>query len=286
MKMNGRTHRGNHPAAISVAEFRAVQAQLAGRPQTHERATEIFFPYRGLVTCGQCGATVTPERKKNRHGSRYIYYRCARKERPHRYCPQPAIEERVLESQLQAFLEKLALPNTVLKFAMDKLAELEKESDVATEEAVNRIEQEIARLQRKDDRLKELCLDDRISPDEFTAEREQLANERYGMEEQLAKLRQNGATFEPFSGQLFSLNKDMSLFDEAIGEEKREITKTACSNLTLMDGKLLVIAKKPYSYFQNVESIPTLLAVWDDIRTNLIHETAYASSVVDARLRS
>ena len=72
----GVTHKGSHPAMISLSEFNQVQRLLAeqsGRTHFQRHA----FAYSGMIRCGQCGRTLTPEVQTGRHGrGSWVYYRC------------------------------------------------------------------------------------------------------------------------------------------------------------------------------------------------------------------
>jgi len=55
--------KGKHKAIISPGDFQRVRYILNGRtlPTTKER--KYNFPYRGIIHCGECGCTVTPDHK-------------------------------------------------------------------------------------------------------------------------------------------------------------------------------------------------------------------------------
>lgn len=66
---NGQLYRGVHEPIVTKAQFDRVQEKLARKSQSYG---EEVFAYRGLLTCHECGCSITAELKK----SRYIYYRC------------------------------------------------------------------------------------------------------------------------------------------------------------------------------------------------------------------
>lgn len=68
---------GKHEAMIAMADFEQAQRLLSRTDRA--RPKEHAFAYSGLMKCGSCGSTVTVENKKNRFGSRYVYYHCTHK---------------------------------------------------------------------------------------------------------------------------------------------------------------------------------------------------------------
>jgi len=62
--------KGNHEPLISKGLFDQVQAQLSRLNKPKGRKHE--FAFRGLLTCGYCGCSMTADI----HKGKYIYYRC------------------------------------------------------------------------------------------------------------------------------------------------------------------------------------------------------------------
>jgi len=53
---------GKHPAMVTPTEFEKVQVIL-GNKSRDTRIRSYYFPYRGLITCGECSGHVTTEHK-------------------------------------------------------------------------------------------------------------------------------------------------------------------------------------------------------------------------------
>lgn len=82
----GISYPGAHPPLISRAEFRQLQARLAGgggpKPKLHA------FAYTGLIRCARCGSAITASRVKE-----HVYYHCT--DRLH-ICSKAGVREEVL----------------------------------------------------------------------------------------------------------------------------------------------------------------------------------------------
>jgi hypothetical protein len=87
----GKVYAGKHKAMVSLQEFARVQ-KLLGRDDRSRPQTSLDFSFRGCLTCGECGASVTAERKVNRYGRQYTYYHCTHNKRG-TLCRQPSVQE-------------------------------------------------------------------------------------------------------------------------------------------------------------------------------------------------
>ena len=82
------------------------------RPSRHE------FPYTGIVCCGKCGAGVTAETQKGRHGrGHYVYYHCGRMSG----CTKRSIREEALEQEIDRLLSKLTITKEMGELVRDTL---------------------------------------------------------------------------------------------------------------------------------------------------------------------
>ena len=97
---------GNHTPMVSKAEFEIVQRVISRKTQT--RPKRHFFPFTGLMKCGECGAAITAEKKVNRYGYHYTYYRCT-KRKVGISCSQKSLEAKQVEQQVLAFFSRLKL---------------------------------------------------------------------------------------------------------------------------------------------------------------------------------
>lgn len=94
--------------AITPEEYDAIQVVLGKK--TKPRPKKHFLPYTGLMVCGECGCSITAEKKKvhkNGNVHRYIYYRCTKKKGA---CSQLATRVEDLENQFIDLLGSLKVP--------------------------------------------------------------------------------------------------------------------------------------------------------------------------------
>lgn len=67
--------RGTHPALVSLEDWHAAQALMAGKEQGAHVQQREEFPLRGILWCAECGRLVTACWVRG-HGGRYGYYQC------------------------------------------------------------------------------------------------------------------------------------------------------------------------------------------------------------------
>jgi predicted ArsR family transcriptional regulator len=68
----------------------------------------LSFAFRGIFNCGECGRSITAEKKIKKSGRTYTYYRCTKKNVT---CQQKYLEEQPLVEQLNELFQKVALNN-------------------------------------------------------------------------------------------------------------------------------------------------------------------------------
>lgn len=75
----GREVQGLHPAMISIEQFRAIQAILAGRKHSFAKPPRFkpFWPLRRFLTCGHCGRPLTASAPTGGSGKKHPAYHCS-----------------------------------------------------------------------------------------------------------------------------------------------------------------------------------------------------------------
>ncbi len=242
----GEAYPGAHEPMVTKVEYDRAQEILGHvdprRPHKHR------FTYTGLLRCGACERMITAEAHTNRHGSRYIYYRCTRKKVGYEKCPSPYVEERDVERQALAFMRRLRVSDKFVAWAFHYLDTwaMEEKGTVAAKQAT--LDRDLAAVEREIARLTRLTLQDRLTDDEYVTERVRLLAERERLRTALAAP-EASAWLEPCK-EVFSLvNQAETRFAAGDADEKRYLLATLGSNPRLQDGQLLIEAQKPFAPF-------------------------------------
>lgn len=262
----GQVYPGKHEAIISLAEFDRVRELLAQpdrpRPQTYT------FVFTGMLRCGGCQRMLTAEHKRNRYGSRYIYYHCSKRHLGLR-CPEPSIEASVLEGQIIAFLRSLSLPVGIEEWIDEAM--VGDAVALAEERRARRrsLELAMADTTAQLSKLTDLRIRDLLTDDDFVARRRALQEEEMRLTE---RYKAEGSTrdqslIEPARAAISLCNQAAEWFEVADTATKRLILKTAGSNPTLRGKKLSIEAVKPFGVLADFATCPSLLAAIDEDRT-------------------
>ncbi len=263
LEREGQTYPGKHPPMITLDEFERVRALMNRDGKPRQTRT---FAYTGMIRCGECGFAVTGEEKVNRFGSRYTYYHCSKRRLDVR-CSQRYLALNDLEDQIRNFLTEIMLPNRFHQWAVERLERAMRGRKQEHEVQKGSLVRERETVARELDNLTKLRIRDLLTDSEYVKQREELERKRIGAAQQLERLRNDDARFEPAQA-LIALNKTLvSRFDES-GIEKRRLILTAVgSNLALTDRKLNIDARKPFRRWSSGADFSDLRAFVKDVRT-------------------
>jgi len=251
-EFKGELFRGKHEPMVTPEEFDRVQV-LLGRKDRPRRQIHSFA-FTGMIRCGQCGAMITAEEKfklikKTGLKKRYVYYHCTH--RKDRSCRQGSIEEKELKSQVDGFLQKITLPEEYLNWIFKYVDQVKETENSKTEAATKSASKEIQRI---DVRLKNL-LTLRISPEntaggllsdeEFLKEKNRLVQEKSRLESSLNAKADTAQNLSELTRSTFHFSAYARIwFAKSDPERQRAILAAVGSNHTIMDGKLLIQAKR------------------------------------------
>ena len=125
---------GKHPKAISEEEFDLIQKYMGHKDRP--RPQKYFYPYTGMMKCGECGCSIIVDQQvkvqKNGNIHDYHYYRCTKSKGN---CSQKYLEVKELENQLKALIETVKIPDSFHEWALDEL-NLDNEREIEDREEI------------------------------------------------------------------------------------------------------------------------------------------------------
>lgn len=261
---NGSLHKGSHKPLVSVSDFDALQAKFGEAPITRPQTSS--FAFQGVFRCGNCGKTITAERKTNRHGSQYTYYHCTRVHTTPR-CNQPSVEEKSLSAQVQSFLATVTLPQTTREVL---LAEMDKQNArTETDEKRHTLARyaKVTALEKQVSKLTHMHVSELIEEEEFIAERNKLRLDLAKAREKLRNQTETICTFEPLQLLTKASGRAIDLFEQASELKRRDLLKILCSNPLLKDKEAILRAAKPFRELAKLGDFATLRASGEHVRT-------------------
>lgn len=264
IQWRGKLSVGKHPPVVTLDEYDRVQARLhrrdAPRPKRHT------FAFIGLMRCGSCGLQITAEQKVKPSGRTYTYYHCTKRGVGER-CPERYVAETALADQIVEFLETLAIPPLLERWALEELAAQRAERikfAAATEEALQRAHQE-ATTQLAE--LTGLRIRRLLTDEEFLRERQRLEGEVLRITKRADNHAEDDRWFEPAQAAISMRNQAVEWFRAGDDAERRLIFETTGSNPTLVGGKLSVQAAKPFVAGPDFDELLRLCRSVEDVGT-------------------
>lgn len=240
---SGELHQGAHESMITWSEFERVAQWL--RRGNKPSPSKHFFPFTGLIRCGECGLSVTAENRVNRYGYKYTYYRCTKKRMDHR-CGQRYISASHLENAFVTFLGMHTISEGLHKWAIKHVRNTEKDDGAfPLEQRRTNLKLALAESGRALSKLTALHLRDMISEDEFMDERKKLQEQRIRTEDELRNLAAPTSWLEPGEALVWFCSTAVSCFLTGDAATKRRLIQSVGSNLVLTDRILNIEARKP-----------------------------------------
>ena len=235
-RWNGELIKGIHEPIISFDLYEQVQQLLR---QGHKpKALTRFFAFKGLLTCGYCGCSITAEQKKGK----YVYYRCTGFKGK---CGQSYFREEVIDGMFSEIVRSIQMPAEVVSWITETLKSSHEEEKKASMTEVSKLQRRLKKLQAQIDLAYEDRLNGVISPEYWKSMNERLVREQEGITAELSRLQSlNRINLERSSEILELAQAAYSLYVRQNLQEKRKLLDTVLSNCLLKDGTLYPTYRK------------------------------------------
>ncbi len=243
----GKRYKGVHEPMISKAEFDLAQDILDGRVKQLKKRGG--FAFRGLVRCGECGASITSEHRtkhqKNGNIHNYTYYHCTK--RINRDCSQPAVRNDEIDQQILGVLDQISIPLPFHQWAIKQLRAENEHDDTASLNSKNAIQEKVVTAIRKLDTLLSLRVNEEITAEEYAAKRSALLKEKESLESSLNA--SSSPNWIDAAEKAFNFAESAKKrFQEGDWQVKQSITAELSSNLLLQDRKLDITVEQKFSF--------------------------------------
>jgi site-specific DNA recombinase len=231
-----------HSYATFIAEslYEAAEAVRSGYKVKPAIYAGLPYPYRGLISCADCGCRVTFEKKK----AKYVYGHCTQTKGKH---GASYVNEVDLTSVFAKTFESISMSEDDYTEVSEALKQSSADDVRESKEKLGRIQAEITKYDQRIERVYEDYIDDKIPEDLYNRKFEEFK----AAKQVLVKRREK---FELVSKDIFSsvshlleLSRDApKLFEKGNLERKRQLIKMVHSNLELSGKELRWKLKKPY----------------------------------------
>ena len=237
----GKIYPGTHEPLIDEDLFRKVNDLLTGKAKRKGKAKRSF-PYTGLMVCGNCGLSITAEKKKGK----YVYYHCTNYRRS---CNKKSIKEEKVEIKYAELLNGMHMDGERLEWLKEGL-KLSLEEEVSyREEIITGLTKELKTLRERIDKAYIDKIDGKISEDFWQRNNDQWDSQRIDLLKAI-ELNENANKNYINSGVtlLEAAQRAYDNFLERNAEEKRDLLNFMLSNSVLTGQNLVSTLKEPFSY--------------------------------------
>jgi hypothetical protein len=233
---NGETYEGCFPAIVSRATFEKVQEVLKNRAKPRHSKKRHYFPFTGLLTCGECGAAITAQWAHG-NGGTYRYYRCTKRLGS---CSQRYLREDLLVEQLKDKISKVALCEDWKEKMLAKVEMWEKENIQSSQSFAQNLEKEIKETEQKLDKLVNAFLDGSIEKETYLAKKDELIKTKTDLNKRKADFGRKGNNWiEPLKEWILSAHHAEKLASSNDFDEIKSFAEKIGTNRRLLDRKLI-----------------------------------------------
>jgi site-specific DNA recombinase len=225
----------------------AENVRLGFNKQPYKLISKIGVLYQGLIRCGHCGCSYTPERKLKKSGRQYVYYRCTGFKGK---CESKWLREEELTEQIAEYFEKIRIPD----YVAEKISNMLKSSHTGKKEFYEDVSKELKeqfeKLEKRIEKAYEDKLDGTITNEFYRKKEQEYRREQSNITLKLNNLQKADVQYYITANYLLEVaRRAPEIFKSSKPEVKRQLIKLVLSNPVVNDGTLCATIRKPFSYF-------------------------------------
>lgn len=247
-------YKHNYPPIVSRSLFMKVQEVLGSRKKNpFKTQTRREYIFRGLLKCGYCGCSITPELQKGN-----VYLSCTNAKGT---CKREYVnEKKFLDIIKQDVFQKIALNDDQISQIVEDLKKSHQHEAKYTERKrteLNRVQEE---SQSQLDRLLDLLLAKSITPDVYDKKEKELRAKQHDTSLQLEDLVKADTSYHITAKTVLSLaQRAEQIFERSEVPEKRRLLNFILQNPTVKGKNVAFTLRSPFDTIVKVSSRPSLL---------------------------
>ncbi len=254
---SGSLHKGNHNAMITPEEFEKVQRIISGKfgGRYEDYGKREPLPLARVPKCGECGATITGDRKvkqyKNGTSQEFCYYRC--KKNKGIKCAQLYLPAGELENQVREYIDNLELDPRFIDWIKAVLRRRNKEEFEFDRKQREMLTKKLQELSKRKEVVYGMKIDGLYSEAEYKQKVAEVLKEEADIKEQLNSDRLSYWA-QVIDDTLSFATQVMELFNSKDPYVKRLVLQILGSDLKLKDKKLYIEAKTAFLFLRNKQN--------------------------------
>jgi len=236
IRYNGEFYEGKHEPIITKKLFDQVQEVMKRKSKPQKADKMKFFLYRGIFKCGECGYSITADKKIKPSGKEYIYYYCTKKN-PHHKCTQNIFtREEKISSQIKKEIQKVSLPDDCADWMLKEIEKERKAKAQSSSFFAQKIKQEISKIDEKLEKLMNAYLESVLNIKEYQEAKNKLINQKQVLKDKLNAFEQKSDNRFELAARFVKASKQAKIIASKENPEGiRDFLKKIGSNFQLQN---------------------------------------------------
>ncbi|MCX6728565.1 MAG: recombinase family protein [Candidatus Saccharibacteria bacterium] len=256
MTVKGIEYRHKYEPLISKELFDKVQEVKNGFNKKKFKYAGLPYPYRGLIKCGACGCSITPEKSKG-----HTYYHCTQYHGKHNAL---YIREEDLTKQLMQAFANIQPTQEQYEQVMGLLKASHGDKMKYREQNLTSLQAELNKADKRTEKLYESYLDGDIDKDYYKKKNQELKSQKENVQNKIDSLDKASDDFYVTVENIMRISRDApKLFESSKLEQKRELINLVLQNLELHNGQLRWEYKKPFDSMASCNKTSNWLGLVD-----------------------
>lgn len=243
MRTNGKTYPHKYERLITRHLFE--QCQTVRKSWNKKPFAYASKPYmlRGLVRCGKCGCSLSPETAKGK----YTYYSCTNAKKDICSTKVYVKEEALLEPIYEVFKTFEKIPQEKIDWLVSELKKAVESKNLYHKNVIDSLQQEYNDTQRRIDNALDLLIDRSITQSDYDKKLIQLKDKQYDLGIQLEEHTKADESYYITVATMFSIAKGAKeLFESSEVPEKRAILNYILQNYTVNEKTPCITMRSPF----------------------------------------
>ncbi|MBU3965623.1 recombinase family protein [Patescibacteria group bacterium] len=211
IRYNGEFYNGKHEPIITKKLFDEVQEVMKRKSKPQKADKMKFFLYRGFFHCGECGFTITADRKIKKSGKQYVYYYCTKKN-PNHICSQNIFtREEKISSQIKKEIQKVSLLDDCADWMLSELEKEQKGKAQSSRFFAQKIKEEISKLDEKLEKLMNAFLESALNLAEYREAKNKIVNQKQVLKDKLNAFEQKSNNWFELAAKFIKSSKQAKI---------------------------------------------------------------------------
>ncbi len=236
IRYNGEFYEGKHEPIITKKLFDQVQEVMKRKSKPQKADKMKFFLYRVIFKCGECGYSITADKKIKKSGKEYIYYYCTRKNPNHKCSQNVFTREEKISFQIKKEIQKVSLPDDCADWMLKEIEKERKAKAQSSSFFAQKTKEEISKLDEKLEKLMNAYLENALSLDEYREAKNKLVNQKQVLKDKLSAFEQKSDNRFELAARFVKASKQAKIIASKENPEGiRDFLKKIGSNFQLQN---------------------------------------------------